>query len=92
MTSEISISRWEYVRDQPPDYTWNEFRRSFEAACLDAWEDFWRHPVPRPASLSPDPTITLPHSVFPYVTAMVNPATGTEIPITRISPFDWGKA
>lgn len=38
-----------------------------------------------------DPAITLPHSVFPFVRAMVNPMTGAEVPIVRISPFGWGK-
>ena len=73
---------------QPEDYTWQEFWKSFEIACTDAFEAYQAHPAP---DLSPDPTVTLPYSVFPLIVAVVNPLTGKDIRITRISPFDWGK-
>lgn len=69
------------TRFEPADYTWSEFRRAFEVACTDAWDE-------NPGS---DPTITLPYSVFPEVVAMVNPLTGRDLPIIRISPFGWRK-
>jgi hypothetical protein len=70
-----STRRWH----TPTDYTWAEFQHAFDIACTDAWE----------AQLMQDPTIVLPHSVFPDVTAMINPLTGRQVPITRISPFGW---
>ncbi|TCO57158.1 hypothetical protein [Actinocrispum wychmicini] len=70
---------WTHTWDTPLDYTWAEFQRTFEIACTDAGE----------AKPIQDPTMVLPHSVFPHVTAMINPLTGHEVPITRISPFDW---
>lgn len=84
----VSIDRTLPARYEPTDYTWQEFQRAFAVACTDAFEEYSRHPDPK---LSPDPAITLPHSVFPLVSAMVNPITGKIVPITRISPFNWGQ-
>lgn len=58
--------------------SWEEFAREWECACVEAWE-----------ANQQEPTCTLPLNVFPHVSGIVNPCTGTLIPIFRMSPFGW---
>lgn len=62
----------------PSPFTWQEFLRQWECACVDAWE-----------AGQQEPAVTLPHNVFPLATGVFNTYTGTVVPIIRMSPFDW---
>lgn len=59
-------------------FSWREFYRAWECACVDAWE-----------ADEQEPTATLPLNVFPDVTGVLNPLTGHVIPIVRVPPFAW---
>lgn len=62
----------------PSPFTWQEFYRQWECACVDAWE-----------AGRQEPTVTLPLNVFPHGTHVQNPITGKMVEITRVSPFSW---
>ena len=62
----------------PDPFTWAEFLRAWEVACVDAYEAGRQEPV-----------VMLPYNVFPGVTGVVNPLTGNVVPVGRRSPFSW---
>ena len=62
----------------PDPFTWAEFFRAWESACVDAYE-----------AGRQEPSVVLPYNVFPGVKSVQNPLTGNMIPIVRRSPFEW---
>jgi hypothetical protein len=64
---------------EPTAYTFAEFKRSWDIACVDAWEA-------KPGS---SPTITLPHWLLPNLAAVQNQINGEFIDVQRTSwsPF-----
>jgi hypothetical protein len=71
---------------KPTDFTYTEFWHRFAAHCEKVWRERML-----------EATLTLPDTVFPGLTAIINPTTGRLVEIQRVptfgvaSPFDWGK-
>jgi hypothetical protein len=73
--------------EAPADFTFAEFMRAVEIACVESWQSCVRYPE---SGRRRNPTIFLPHAVFPTLTWVTNPITGDQVPIKRLSMFDWG--
>lgn len=61
----------------PKPYTWAEFEREWNIACIDAFEV--------DAASAFRMAAALPHQLFPHVTEIQNPATGQWVEIRRYS-------